>query len=143
MHCRIGRLAANLAKGRRRQIERKALSATLVGVEFASDPQVCAQVWNVYSVMKYLEALIAKSNIHETLINEAKGTVAAATADGAPDLGQLNLFKMLGYFSMIGLLRMHCLLGDYYLALKVQSCSQEIAYSSNQCILFMGLDSPD
>ena len=77
------------------------------------------QVWNVYSVMKYLEALIAKSNIHETLISESKGTVAAATADGAPDLGQLNLFKMLGYFSMIGLLRMHCLLGDYYQALKV------------------------
>jgi hypothetical protein len=71
--------------------------------------------------MKYLEALIAKSNIHETLISESKGTVAAATADGAPDLGQLNLFKMLGYFSMIGLLRMHCLLGDYYQALKVPS----------------------
>jgi len=28
---------------------------------------------------------------------------------------------MLGYFSIIGLLRLHCLLGDYYLALDVMS----------------------
>jgi len=28
------------------------------------------------------------------------------------------LYKMLGYFSIIGLCRIHCLLGDYYLALK-------------------------
>jgi translation initiation factor 3 subunit L len=25
---------------------------------------------------------------------------------------------MLGYFSIVGLLRMHCLMGDYWLALK-------------------------
>jgi hypothetical protein len=31
------------------------------------------------------------------------------------------LYKMLGYFSIIGLLRLHCLLGDYYLALDVMA----------------------
>ena len=35
------------------------------------------------------------------------------------DFGQNSLYKMLGYFSLIGLLRLHSLLGDYYQALKV------------------------
>lgn len=75
------------------------------------------QVWNVYSVLNYLEALIDKSNIRETLVNEGEAS-SGTLPDGSADLGQLNLFKMLGYFSMIGLLRMHVLLGDYYLGLK-------------------------
>lgn len=37
----------------------------------------------------------------------------------AGDFGQKSLYKMLGYFSLIGLLRLHSLLGDYYQALKV------------------------
>ena len=35
------------------------------------------------------------------------------------EFGQNSLYKMLGYFSLIGLLRLHSLLGDYYQALKV------------------------
>jgi hypothetical protein len=30
-----------------------------------------------------------------------------------------NLYMMMGYFSIIGLLRVHTLLGDYHLALKM------------------------
>lgn len=37
----------------------------------------------------------------------------------AGEFGQQSLYKMLGYFSLIGLLRLHSLLGDYYQALKV------------------------
>ena len=45
-------------------------------------------------------------------------------ADGDPDTvagahGKLPLYKMLGYFSLIGLLRLHSLLGDYHQAIKV------------------------
>lgn len=29
------------------------------------------------------------------------------------------MYKMLGYYSLISLMRLHCLLGDYYSALKV------------------------
>lgn len=48
----------------------------------------------------------------------------AVLIPGDPDsvagvFGQHALYKMLGYFSLIGLLRMHSLLGDYYQALKV------------------------
>lgn len=34
------------------------------------------------------------------------------------EYGSKNLYRMLGYFSIIGLLRVHCLLGDFSLALK-------------------------
>ena len=37
----------------------------------------------------------------------------------AGDFGEHSLYKMLGYFSLIGLLRLHSLLGDYYQAIKV------------------------
>lgn len=35
------------------------------------------------------------------------------------EYGQRPLYRMLGYFSIIGLLRVHVLLGDYTLGLKV------------------------
>ena len=35
------------------------------------------------------------------------------------EYGTLSLYRMLGYFSIIGLLRVHTLLGDFTLALKV------------------------
>lgn len=35
------------------------------------------------------------------------------------EYGSRPLYRMLGYFSLIGLLRVHVLLGDYTLALKV------------------------
>ena len=46
------------------------------------------------------------------------------TSGGNPDsaageFGRHPLYKMLGYFSLIGLLRLHSLLGDYYQAIKV------------------------
>lgn len=35
------------------------------------------------------------------------------------EYGQRSLYRMLGYFSIVGLLRVHVLLGDFTLALKV------------------------
>jgi len=37
----------------------------------------------------------------------------------AGEFGHHSLYKMLGYFSLVGLLRLHSLLGDYYQAVKV------------------------
>lgn len=37
----------------------------------------------------------------------------------AGDFGRHSLYKMLGYFSLVGLLRLHSILGDYYQAIKV------------------------
>lgn len=37
----------------------------------------------------------------------------------AGEFGKFSFYKMLGYFSLVGLLRLHSLLGDYYQAIKV------------------------
>jgi len=37
----------------------------------------------------------------------------------AGEFGRHRLYKMLGYFSLVGLLRLHSLLGDYHQALQV------------------------
>uniref|UniRef100_A0A2L2Y1R8 Eukaryotic translation initiation factor 3 subunit L n=2 Tax=Parasteatoda tepidariorum TaxID=114398 RepID=A0A2L2Y1R8_PARTP len=75
-----------------------------------------AKVWNVHSVLNVLHSLVDKSNINRQL--------EVYTSGGDPDsvageFGRHPLYKMLGYFSLVGLLRLHSLLGDYYQAIKV------------------------
>ncbi|KAK5169650.1 uncharacterized protein LTR77_005627 [Saxophila tyrrhenica] len=72
-------------------------------------------VWGCYSVLNVLYSLIQKSQISEQLAATKRGE------DGkqyAGEYGSRPLYQMLGYFSIIGLLRVHCLLGDFSLALK-------------------------
>lgn len=74
------------------------------------------KIWNVHSVLNVLHSLVDKSNINRQL--------EVYTSGGDPDsvageFGHHSLYKMLGYFSLVGLLRLHSLLGDYYQALKV------------------------
>jgi len=74
------------------------------------------KVWNVHSVLNVLHSLVDKSSINQQL--------EVYTSGGDPDsvageFGRRPLYKMLGYFSLVGLLRLHSLLGDYYEALKV------------------------
>ena len=45
--------------------------------------------------------------------------VAGDPESVAGEYGRHSLYKMLGYFSLVGLLRLHSLLGDYYQAIKV------------------------
>jgi len=78
----------------------------------------CDQVWNVLGVLNYLQALITKSDIDNTLEKEAKGEDKFSANDGY-DFDSSNVLRLLGYFSMIGLLRVHCLIGDYHGGLKV------------------------
>ncbi|KAI0946478.1 hypothetical protein AcW1_009928 [Taiwanofungus camphoratus] len=78
-----------------------------------------SQVWSSYSVLNVLYSLIQKSKIHEhiTALQEGKSTEEIAEIVG--EYGVRPLYRMLGYFSIIGLLRVHSLLGDFTLALKV------------------------
>lgn len=52
----------------------------------------------------------------------------------AGDFGQHSLYKMLGYFSLVGLLRLHSLLGDYYQAIKVLE-NIELHKKVGSCVL--------
>ncbi|KAF2196456.1 eukaryotic translation initiation factor 3 [Delitschia confertaspora ATCC 74209] len=71
--------------------------------------------WGCYSVLNVLYSLIQRSQIGEQLAAMKRGEDAAPYAG---EYGSRPLYKMLGYFSIIGLLRVHCLLGDFSLALK-------------------------
>lgn len=74
------------------------------------------KVWNVLCVLNVLHSLVDKSNIKQQLEVYASGGDPESVA-GA--FGSHSLYKMLGYFSLVGLLRLHSLLGDYYQAIKV------------------------
>ncbi|TPX57971.1 hypothetical protein PhCBS80983_g03445 [Powellomyces hirtus] len=72
-------------------------------------------VWNVHNVLNVLYSLIQKSRINEQLLVSKNG---GDMQEAAGEFGSRPLYRLLGYFSIIGLLRVHCLLGDYVLALK-------------------------
>ncbi|KAI9749043.1 MAG: hypothetical protein M4579_007027 [Chaenotheca gracillima] len=71
--------------------------------------------WGCYSVLNVLYSLIQRSQINEQL-NAIKRNEDPTAVAG--QYGTRPLYRMLGYFSIIGLLRVHCLLGDFSLALK-------------------------
>lgn len=68
------------------------------------------EIWKVQLVLGYLTSFVDRSDITKILANEQSFG------------GSLKLFTVreaLGYFSLIGLCRLHCLLGDYRLAAQV------------------------
>ncbi|EFQ97737.1 eukaryotic translation initiation factor 3 [Nannizzia gypsea CBS 118893] len=71
--------------------------------------------WGCYSVLNVLYSLIQRSQINEQLAAIKRNEDPMAVAG---EYGSRPLYRMLGYFSIIGLLRVHCLLGDFSLALK-------------------------
>ncbi|KAH8653503.1 RNA polymerase I-associated factor PAF67 [Xylariales sp. PMI_506] len=71
--------------------------------------------WGCYSVLNVLYSLIQRSQIAEQLAAMKRNEDPMAVAG---EYGSKNIYRMLGYFSIIGLLRVHCLLGDFSLALK-------------------------
>ncbi|CAZ80076.1 unnamed protein product [Tuber melanosporum] len=73
------------------------------------------QTWGCYSVLNVLYSLIQRSQMNEQLAAIKKGQDPNEVAG---EYGSRPLYRMLGYFSIIGLLRVHCLLGDFTLALK-------------------------
>lgn len=94
-------------------------------------------MWNVHSVLNVLHALVSKSNINKQLEVLRHATLSLTIANGAIDQSQFSkyeqdlllelendlfaqssLYKMLGYFSLVGLLRLNSLFGDYYLAIN-------------------------
>ncbi|XP_048761523.1 eukaryotic translation initiation factor 3 subunit L-like [Ostrea edulis] len=77
------------------------------------------KIWNVHSVLNVLHSLVDKSNINKQLEVYSMGGDPDSVAG---EFGQHSLYKMLGYFSLVGLLRLHSLLGDYFQALRILEC---------------------
>ena len=78
-----------------------------------------SQVWSSYSVLNVLYSLIQKSKINENIVALQGGKSKEEIDELVGEYGARPLYRMLGYFSLIGLLRVHVLLGDFTLALKV------------------------
>jgi len=70
-------------------------------------------VWSAVQVLNYLTGFVSKSKIISNLTFDKSVDVTGDPFPTDP------LYVMLGYFSIIGLMRVHCLLGDYALALAV------------------------
>ena len=87
----------------------------------------------MYGVLNFLQALVEKSMINQILEQEKEGLEQFTATDGYDYNGGSNVLKVLGYFSMVGLLRVHCLLGDYQTGLKCLlpiDISQQGVYTS-------------
>lgn len=72
--------------------------------------------WDVLQVLNVLHSMVDKSNINKQLEEYTAGRSPDAVAG---EFGRHSLYKFMGYFSLVGLLRLHSLLGDYYQAIKV------------------------
>lgn len=67
-------------------------------------------MWNSANVVQMLDQLVARSGIREELASDGG---AALYASEGYSLTSSNVLRMLGYFSLIGLLRVHCTLGNH------------------------------
>jgi translation initiation factor 3 subunit L len=74
------------------------------------------QVWNTVGVLKILSRIIEKSEIKKVLENEKAGVGASSVSLSV--FASSELYQWFGYFSIIGLCRLHVITGDYYLAVK-------------------------
>ena len=81
--------------------------------------QLCtnnSNAWSILCILNVLHSLVDISNIKKQLEAISQGSDPQSVAG---EFGELSFYKMLGYFSLVGLLRVHSLLGDYYQAIKV------------------------
>ncbi|KAJ1635827.1 RNA polymerase I-associated factor PAF67-domain-containing protein, partial [Pavlovales sp. CCMP2436] len=89
------------------------------------------QLYSPVTVLRTLQKLVARSGVLATLVAEgscsaeAAANAAKVAAGGVAPIGEANgafassnLYRMLGYFALVGQLRVHVLLGDYRLALR-------------------------
>lgn len=82
------------------------------------DEEESGNEWHAGSVLNILILMVQKSQIQEQLKIYASGGNPNDDAE-IDEFGRHPMYKMFGYFSLMGLLRLHCLLGDYSEALRV------------------------
>lgn len=99
----------NFAQFRARVVDKSNEELQLLGGKHSKD-------WNILCILNVLHSLVDKSNIKLQLEVSASGGDPESVAG---EFGRHSFYKMLGYFSLVELLRVHSLLGDYYQAIKV------------------------
>jgi len=89
-------------------------------------------VWKVTAVLNILMQLTEKCNINAQL--EAMANGEPITEDIAGEFGMKPIYKMTGFFSLVGLLRLYCLLGDYHMALD---CIQHVQFKDKDLMSYV------
>lgn len=83
--------------------------------------------WNIHSVLNVLHSIVDKSQIEESL---AVYTGKNNQDKEVTEFGHNLMYKYLGYFSLIGLLRFHVLIGDYQLAItSIEAIPAQLLYN--------------
>eukprot|EP01062_Namystynia_karyoxenos_P020056 TRINITY_DN17587_c0_g1_i1.p1 TRINITY_DN17587_c0_g1~~TRINITY_DN17587_c0_g1_i1.p1 ORF type:complete len:544 (+),score=270.66 TRINITY_DN17587_c0_g1_i1:94-1725(+) len=110
-------------------------------------------IWEPVTVIYYLERLVTFADIQHVLEQIKEGKMSAAQVLAA---GPMHVSRALGYFAMVGLLRLHTLFGDYHGAMrsveyidftpegegekiykKVQACHITILFNAGFCYMMM------
>eukprot|EP00056_Hartaetosiga_gracilis_P000307 m.37738 g.37738 ORF g.37738 m.37738 type:complete len:582 (-) comp10150_c0_seq1:67-1812(-) len=82
--------------------------------------------WNILVIINSLQAFVRVSKINEQLEAYHKGTVIE------DPIAEVDLYRFLGYFSLVGLMRLHTITGDYAQALDtVANIEANSAFSSH------------
>lgn len=91
-------------------------------------------LWAIHSVLNVLHSIVDKSAIVESLTIYTKSKNEGTAPDNIhiDEFGHSLMYKYLGYFSLIGLLRFHVLIGDYQLAVdSIKAIPIELLYDLN------------
>lgn len=98
------------------QYRAKLKSKTPEEIQYLRDNE---QIWNVQHVLSFLHMLVNKSNIIPWLMQKGHPAGSSDPDSSEFDISTRATYRYIGYFSIIGLLRVNTLLGDYRLALMV------------------------
>jgi translation initiation factor 3 subunit L len=98
------------------QYRAKLKSKSSEEIEYLRDNE---QIWNVQLVLSFLHMLVNKSNIIPWLMQDGRPSGSSDPDSAEFDVSTRATYRYIGYFSIIGLLRVNTLLGDYRLALMV------------------------
>lgn len=97
------------------QFRSKVKNKTLEEIDYLRENE---DIWGAQTVLELLHYLVIKSNIISWITNV--GPVGSDDPDNDQfDISSLPVYRYIGYFSIIGFLRVNTLLGDYRLALMV------------------------
>jgi len=119
-----------------RTFRSKLQSKSNAELEFLREAEETSPLWGIHSVLNVLYSIVEKSCIIQSL-EAALGSSGKSKTNRQPsqfdEFADSEMYKYLGYFSLIGLLKFHVLTGDYQLAIdSIKNQPIEMLYELNE-----------
>lgn len=114
----------------RQRIARRLPEDEVERTAFVKEMDRDSDVWKAAQVLEFLHALVQRSQIEEFLKQQQSSSSSSSSSSGGStgssskdDSTRSKMFEteiryQLGYFAMILLLRLHVLMGDYFIGVK-------------------------